>query len=49
MSKYNRYSDKAKCKYFSIKDEKFFDKYMTIREKVSNIIKSKLIVHLNRI
>ena len=28
-----------------IKDEKFFDKYMTILEKVSNIIK-KLIVNL---
>ena len=36
---YKRYSDKTKCMYFMIKDEKVFDKYMTIWEKVSNVIK----------
>ena len=29
-----------------IKDENFFDKYMTSLKKVSNIIKKKLIVNL---
>ena len=46
MSIYKRYSEKTKCVYFMIKDEENFDKYMTIWEKVSNIIKkidSKLI------
>ena len=38
-SKYKRYSDKNRCMYFMIKDEKIFDKYMKIWEiKVSNII-----------
>ena len=46
MSKYKRYSDKTKCIYFMIKDEKTFDKYMKIWEKVSHIIKEKLIVNL---
>ena len=39
MSIYKRYSDKTKCMYFMIKDEKIFDKCMTIWEKVSNIVK----------
>ena len=39
MSIYKRYSDKTKCMYFMIKDDKSFDKYMTIWEKVRNIIK----------
>ena len=39
MSRYKRYSDKTKCMYFMIKDEKVFNKYMTIREKVSNVMK----------
>ena len=39
MSIYKRYSNKSKCMYFMIKDENFFDKYMTIWEKVSNIKK----------
>ena len=39
MSIYKRYSDKTKCMYFVIKDETFFDKYMTIWENVSNIFK----------
>ena len=39
MSIYKRYSDKTKCMYFMIEDEKIFDKYMTILEKVSHIIK----------
>ena len=34
MSIYKRYSDKTKCMYFMIKYENFFDKYMTICEKV---------------
>ena len=33
---YERYSDKTKCMYFMI--ENFFDKYMTIWEKVNSII-----------
>ena len=32
MSIYKRYFDKTKCIYFMIKDEKLFDKYMTILE-----------------
>ena len=39
MSIYKRYSDKTKCMYFMIKHEQIFYKYMTILEKVSNIIK----------
>ena len=39
MSIYQRYFDKTKCMYFMIKDEKFFNKYMKVWEKVSNIIK----------
>ena len=35
---YKRYSDKTKCIYFMIEDENFFDKYMTIWEKVNSII-----------
>ena len=38
MSIYERYFDKTKCMYFTIKDEKLFDKYMKITEKVSNMI-----------
>ena len=39
MSIYKRYSDKTKYICFMIKDENFFDKYMTIWEKVNlNII-----------
>ena len=30
MSVYKRYSDRTKCMYFMIKDENFFDKYLTI-------------------
>ena len=45
MSIYKRYSDKTKCMYFMIKNEKFIDKFMTIWEKVHNIIK-KLVVNL---
>ena len=45
MSKHKRYSDKTKFMYFMIKEEKNFDKYMTICEKVCIIIK-KLIVNL---
>ena len=39
MSIYKRYSDKTKCIYFMIKDEKVFDKNMRIWEKSSNIVK----------
>ena len=41
MSVYKRYSDKAECMYFMIKDENFFDKYTTVWGKVSNILKKK--------
>ena len=37
MSIYKRYSDKTKCMYFMIKYEIFFDRYLTIWEKVSNL------------
>ena len=40
MSTYKRYSDKTKYMYFMIEDKKNFDKYMTIWEKLSNIIKT---------
>ena len=40
MSTYKRYSDKTRYLYFMIEDKKSFDKYMTIWEKVSNIIKT---------
>ena len=45
MSVYKRYSDKIKCMCIMIKDEKLFDKYMTIWEKVSNIVK-KIVMNL---
>ena len=35
MSIYKRYSDKSKCMYFIIKDEKASDKYMTIWKNVA--------------
>ena len=38
MSIYKRYSDKTEWMYLMLKDDNFFDKYMTIWEKVSNII-----------
>ena len=41
MCIYKRYSDQSKCIYFMIKDEKRLNKYITIREKVRNIIKKK--------
>ena len=41
MSIYKRNFDKTKCMYFLIKDEKCFDKYIEIWEKVSNIIKKE--------
>ena len=40
ISIYEIYSDKTKCRFFMIKDEKLFDEYMTIWKKVSNIIKN---------
>ena len=36
MSIYKRNSDKTKCMYSVIKNEKRFDKYMTVWEEVSN-------------
>ena len=33
MSIFQRNSDKSKCMYFMMKDEKIFNKYMTIWEK----------------
>ena len=41
MSIYKRYFNKTECIYFMIKNEKTFDKFMNIWEKISNIIKSK--------
>ena len=41
MCIYKRYSDQSKCIYFMIKDEKRLNKYITIQEKVRNIIKKK--------
>ena len=41
MSAYKINFDKMKHMYFMIEDEIFFDKYMKIWEKVSNIIKNK--------
>ena len=41
MSIYERYFDKTKYMYFTIKDEKLFDKYMKITENGSNMIKNK--------
>ena len=38
MSTYKRYSDKTRCMYFTIENEKNVDKYMTTLEKVSTII-----------
>ena len=38
MGIYGRDFDKTKCVYFMIKDEKYFDKYNEILEKISNII-----------
>ena len=46
ISTHKRYFDKSKCMYFIIKDEIFFDKYMTVWEKVSNTIKKTLIANL---
>ena len=46
ISTHKRYFDKSKCMYFIIKDENFFDKYMTVWEKVSNTIKKTLIANL---
>ena len=37
MSIYERYFDKTKYMYFTIKDEKLFDKYMKITENGSNM------------
>ena len=42
MSTYKRDIDKAKCMHYLIKDEKNFDKYNEICEKVSNIVKKKV-------
>ena len=44
MSLYKIYSDRTKCMYFMINDEKKFYKYMTIWEKASNKI---LVMNLN--
>ena len=43
MNIYKRYYGKTKCINFMIKDEKIVDKYMTIWEKVSNIIKKSIV------
>ena len=38
MNVYRIDSDETECMYFMIKEEKGFDKYKKIREKVSNIV-----------
>ena len=45
VSAYRRDLDETECIYFMVKEEKVFDKYIEIWEKISNIIK-KLIVNL---
>ena len=52
MSKHKIYSDKTKFMYFMIKEEKNFDRYMAICEKVCNIIKkinSELVYNKKRL
>ena len=44
VSAYRIDFDETECMYFMIKEGKVFDKYMYIWEKISNIIKKKLIV-----
>ena len=39
MSTYKRYFDKTKYMYF-MKNEKIFNKYMTIWQKVGNIVRT---------
>ena len=46
VSAYKIDFDETEFMYFMIKEEKVFDKYMEIWEKVSNIIKKNLIVNL---
>ena len=41
LPKCKRYFDKTKYTYFIIEEEKVFDKYMEILEKVSNIVNGK--------
>ena len=41
MSIYKRYYDKTKCMHIMIKDETFFDTYITTCEKINNIIIKK--------
>ena len=41
MSIYKRYYDKTKPMHIMIKDETFFDKYITTCKKISNIIIKK--------
>ena len=41
ISIYKRDFDETKCMYFFIKDEKTFDKYNKVWEKVGNIIQNK--------
>ena len=43
---YKRYFFEAKFIYFMIKDKTFFDKYMKIWEKVTNIIMNKFNIEL---
>ena len=46
ISAYRRDFDETECMYFMTKEEKDFDKYNEVWEKVSNIIK-KIIVNLH--
>ena len=46
MNIYKSYFFEAKFIYFMIKDKTFFDKYMKIWEKVTNIIMNKFNIEL---
>ena len=46
MSMHERYSDETKCMYFIIKDEKNFDEYMAVWERLSNITKTKFNIEI---
>ena len=46
MSMHQRYSDETKCMYFIIKDEKNFDEYMAVWERLSNITKTKFNIEI---
>ena len=46
MSAYGIAINETECMLFMIKEQKVFEKYMEIREKVCNIIQKRLIMNL---